>query len=351
MRDVRPPPLRRAHPGSHPRRAGIRRHPRRRPAARAEQLREPRLPGLARGRRPAGGRQVLPAAALERRRDRSRSTRSRWNSTSAKFPVVAPLVIDGRTLHEHAGFRFAVYPRRGGRSPELDRPDVLERIGRFIGRHARRRQRRRFVASTGARHRELRRRAARVPARAATSCRPTLVDVVRSVVAQALDGGTPRLRPSRRAGVMLRLHGDCHAGNVLWTDDGPHFVDFDDARIGPAVQDLWMLLSGDARRDGRRSCDTSSTATRSFSTSTAASCALIEPLRTLRLIHYSAWIARRWDDPAFPAALSVVQHAALLAGPDPRVARADRADGRAAAGGVAPRGSGDGPQTRSRMGR
>jgi len=100
---------------------------------------------------------------------------------------------------------------------------------------------------------------------------------------------------------MIRLHGDCHGGNVLWTDDGPHFVDFDDSRSGPAVQDLWMLLSGDrAAMEGQLRILVG--AYESFRDFDRRELALIEPLRTLRLLHYSAWIARRWNDPAFPAA-------------------------------------------------
>ena len=99
----------------------------------------------------------------------------------------------------------------------------------------------------------------------------------------------------------LRLHGDCHAGNILWTDAGPHFVDFDDARTGPAMQDLWMLLSGD-RADMTRQLDAVLRGYEVFADFDARELNLIEALRTLRLIHYSAWIARRWDDPAFPAA-------------------------------------------------
>ncbi len=99
----------------------------------------------------------------------------------------------------------------------------------------------------------------------------------------------------------IRLHGDCHGGNVLWTDDGPHFVDFDDARSGPAIQDLWMLLSGErAAMEAQLAIILG--AYESFRDFDRRELALIEPLRTLRLLHYSAWIARRWNDPAFPAA-------------------------------------------------
>ena len=99
---------------------------------------------------------------------------------------------------------------------------------------------------------------------------------------------------------MIRLHGDCHPGNILWTpDQGPHFVDLDDARTGPAVQDLWMLLSGD-RSQRQRQLGALVDGYELFREFDRAELALIEPLRTLRLIHYSAWLARRWDDPIFP---------------------------------------------------
>ena len=120
------------------------------------------------------------------------------------------------------------------------------------------------------------------------------------MAAQALDGVA---RCFERAGdvATLRLHGDCHASNVLWTDAGPHFVDFDDARTGPAVQDLWMLLSGDRAAMERQLADVLE-GYEVFRRFDRRELHLVEALRTLRLIHYSAWIARRWDDPAFPAA-------------------------------------------------
>jgi Ser/Thr protein kinase RdoA (MazF antagonist) len=99
----------------------------------------------------------------------------------------------------------------------------------------------------------------------------------------------------------LRLHGDCHGGNVLWTDAGPHFVDFDDSRMGPAIQDLWMMLSGERHEQVRQMGDILA-GYEDFCDFDSREMHLVEALRTLRLIHYSAWIARRWDDPAFPAA-------------------------------------------------
>ena len=216
-----------------------------------------------------------------------------------EIPVVAPLVLDGRTLHEHAGFRFAVYPRRGGRTPELEDPKTLEWLGRFIGR----------IHAVGA-VRPFAERPALDIETFGTEPRdwllahefipPDLLEAWKSVVAQALLGVR---RCYERAGEIraIRLHGDCHAGNVLWTDDGPHFVDFDDARSGPAVQDLWMLLSGDRAAMTRQLADVLG-GYEDFAALDDRELYLVEALRTLRLIHYSAWLARRWDDPAFPAA-------------------------------------------------
>jgi len=216
-----------------------------------------------------------------------------------EIPAVPPLALGGRTLHEHGGFRFAVYPRRGGRAPELEDRATLEWLGRFIGR----------IHAVGA----LRPFAARPALDIESFGReprdwllahdflpPDLVDSWRSVAALALEGvarcyeraGTPRL---------LRLHGDCHAGNVLWTDAGPHFVDFDDARSGPAVQDLWMLLPGE-RGAMAASLKHVLDGYEQFFAFNRRELLLVEALRTLRLLHYSAWIARRWQDPAFPAA-------------------------------------------------
>jgi Ser/Thr protein kinase RdoA (MazF antagonist) len=216
-----------------------------------------------------------------------------------EIPAVAPLDFDGRTLCEFAGFRFAVYPRRGGRMPELDDPATLEWLGRFVGR----------IHAIGA----LTRFAARPALDVATFgdeprafllasdfVPPDLLDAYTTVSAMALDGVRHCYDRAGDVGT-LRLHGDCHASNVLWTPDGPHFVDFDDARMGPAVQDLWMLLSGD-RADMTRQLSDVLAGYEDFADFDRRELHLVEALRTLRLVHYSAWIARRWDDPAFPAA-------------------------------------------------
>jgi Ser/Thr protein kinase RdoA (MazF antagonist) len=216
-----------------------------------------------------------------------------------EIPVVAPLDLAGRTLNEHAGFRFAAYPRRGGRTPELEDPETLEWMGRFIGR----------IHAVGALEPFVERPGLGIGG-FGTEPRDWLLehdfipaDLLAAwsrAVELALDGVR---RSYDRAGDvrMLRLHGDCHAGNVLWTDDGPHFVDFDDSRMGPAVQDLWMLLSGDRASMTKQLSDVLA-GYEDFFEFDRRELALVEALRTLRLIHYSAWIARRWDDPAFPAA-------------------------------------------------
>lgn len=216
-----------------------------------------------------------------------------------EIPVVPALRIDDRTLHEFGGYRFAVFPRHGGRAPELDDRDTLEWLGRFIGRiHAVgrlepfRHRPTLDIASFGEEPVEYLLAHDFIPAE--------LREVYRGVVAHALDGVR---RCFERAGSVqyLRLHGDCHAGNVLWTDAGPHFVDFDDSRMGPAIQDLWMLLSGE-RTDQTRQLGDLLAGYEDFCDFDRRELHLLEALRTLRLIHYSAWIARRWDDTAFPAA-------------------------------------------------
>ena len=215
----------------------------------------------------------------------------------SEIPVVAPLITDGKSLLFYEGFRFALFPRRGGRAPELGDPETLEWLGRFIGRIHAIGATADFVhrptldiASFGEEPRDYLLSHGFIPA--------DLDAAYRSVVDQALDGVRHSLD---RAGNVnrIRLHGDCHPGNVLWTDDGPHFVDFDDCRMGPAIQDLWMLLSGE-RGDMTRQMSDVLAGYEDFCEFDPRELHLIEALRTLRLIHYSAWLARRWDDPAFP---------------------------------------------------
>lgn len=216
-----------------------------------------------------------------------------------EIPVVPATRIADHTLHTHEGYRFSVFPRQGGRAPELDRDETLEQTGRLMGRiHA-------TGASAAYQHRPILDAASfgdepRAWLLANDFIPPDLLESWSSVTAQALAGVR---HCYERAGDLrlLRLHGDCHGGNVLWTDDGPHFVDFDDSRSGPAVQDLWMLLSGE-RQDRSAQLATLLAGYEDFFEFNPRELHLIEALRTLRLLHYSAWLARRWDDPAFPAA-------------------------------------------------
>ncbi|MDP3253123.1 MAG: serine/threonine protein kinase [Hydrogenophaga sp.] len=228
---------------------------------------------------------------------------------AAEIPAVPPLRLNGETLHHFGGFAFSVSPRRGGRRPELDNFEVLEWIGRFLAR----------IHSVGA----ARRFAQRPTLDAASFAREprdwlldhaAIAPEVRTAWTAALDEALALIEahatlrpgaPVEEGGIArIRLHGDCHPGNILWTPEGqpgagPHFVDLDDARTGPAVQDIWMLLSGD-RRQQNQQLGALIDGYEQFRPFDRRELALIEPLRTLRLIHYSAWIARRWDDPAFP---------------------------------------------------
>ena len=216
-----------------------------------------------------------------------------------EIPAVPPLTLNGRTLHEFEGFRFSVTPRLSGRSPELDNADVLTWMGRFIGRIHAVGELRPFVErptldiqTFGVEPREFLLANDFVPA--------DLLPAWSSVSAMALDGIRAIFD---RVGTFknIRLHGDCHASNVLWSNGGPHFVDFDDCRMGPAVQDLWMMLSGDREAMGQQMRSIIS-GYEDFCEFDDNQLGLIEALRTLRLLHYSGWIARRWHDPAFPAA-------------------------------------------------
>jgi Ser/Thr protein kinase RdoA (MazF antagonist) len=217
-----------------------------------------------------------------------------------EVPVVAPIQdSDGNTLHSYEGYRFSLSPRQGGRWPSLEDPDDLMWVGRLMAR----------IHQIGASHPfahrptldpdEMGRESAEyllanqfIPIELESSYRTITQELQTSIDQQFAAAGRYQ---------QIRLHGDCHMGNILWTDNGPHFVDLDDCRNGPAIQDLWMLLSGEHNemsmqmsylREGYEM----------FRPLNSSEIQLIEPLRTLRIIHYAAWLARRWNDPAFPAA-------------------------------------------------
>ncbi len=216
-----------------------------------------------------------------------------------EIPVVAPLAFDGATLRRHAGFRYAVYPNRGGRAPELDRTEHREWLGRFLGRIHTVAEARDFqyrprldMNSLGRDSRNYLLAEGWLPGH--------LREAYESLSGHLLEGIEACYQ---RAGDIaeLRLHGDCHPGNILWTDAGPHFVDLDDCRTGPAVQDLWMLATGDRAEMTEALADVID-GYEEFREFDRRELNLVEALRTLRMMHYAAWLARRWSDPAFPAA-------------------------------------------------
>ena len=239
----------------------------------------------------------------------------------AELPVVAPIIVDGQTLLTEAGYRYAIYPRRGGRAPELESADQLAWMGRLLARlhgvasRARFRERGNVDAQTFIRD------AARAVL-GATLLPERYFDTYRArtnTLADLVDERFAAAEPAR-----IRLHGDCHAGNVLWTDSGPHFVDLDDARMGPAVQDLWMLAPSP------RALAALLEGYAEFRDFDPGELSLVEPLRIMRQVHWAGWVAARWDDPAFPRAFPQVgearwweQHLADLAEAESRLTESD----------------------------
>ena len=215
-----------------------------------------------------------------------------------ELPIVPPLKINGETLFQFGGFRLALYQRKGGHAPELDNLDNLFIMGRFLGRMHK-------VASTKIYKR-----------RPAITCkhyghesaalieekfipehiRDSYVAVV-SELLKIID----TIYIDHEDSEFIRVHGDCHVGNILWRDEAPHFIDFDDSRMAPAIQDVWMLLSGDRERQTAQLNEIIE-GYNEFSEFPLQQLKYIESLRTLRIMYFSAWLARRWDDPAFPRA-------------------------------------------------
>ena len=217
--------------------------------------------------------------------------------SSQEIPAISPLAgPDGSTLCNYAGFRYAVFPWQPGRTSELGGADERRMLGRYLGRLHRVGASEKFhtrprltIDSFGREPVAYLLGHGFLPEYLVTPYRSLTQNLLEHIT-RSLDLAAPRI---------LRMHGDCHLGNLLWTESGPHIVDFDDCRSGPAIQDLWMLLSGDRESMQHQVADILEGYT-SFMDFDASELALIEPLRTLRLLHYSSWLARRWEDPAFP---------------------------------------------------
>jgi Ser/Thr protein kinase RdoA (MazF antagonist) len=215
-----------------------------------------------------------------------------------EIAVVAPLTTDGKTLHHYQEFRFSLFPRKGGRTLELDNLDHLEWMGRFIGRlHAvgsikRFQHRPRLdVATNGYQpHRFL----------LENNFYPESLKDAFCVCTEALLKKAQERFDQAGDIKNIRLHGDCHVGNILWSDSGPQIVDLDDCVTGPAVQDIWMLISGNHPDQVNLQMDRILKGYTEFYDFDYRELRLIEALRTLRMINYSGWLAKRWEDPAFP---------------------------------------------------
>jgi Ser/Thr protein kinase RdoA (MazF antagonist) len=215
-----------------------------------------------------------------------------------EIPVVAPIVSQEKSLHEFASYRFALFPRQGGHALEVENLEQLSWMGRFIGR----------LHAVGSTKPFVHRMSLNVktygtdayqflldnnffPPALAAAFQDTTQELLAKITQRFADVGNIR---------QLRIHGDCHASNILWNDSGPHILDLDDCLMGPAVQDLWMLISGNTPDVVNLQMDYILEGYEQFHDFNYTELHLIEALRALRLIHYSAWLAKRWDDPAFP---------------------------------------------------
>ncbi len=218
---------------------------------------------------------------------------------AAELPVAAPVNVDGSTLFHFGGFRFAAFPWMRGRSPELDAPEARQILGRALAR----------IHQIGALQ--------PFQFRAKISVERLGVEARRQVLTEDL---LPERLVDRYAQISevliervrevfaevgqvreVRIHGDCHLGNLLWNEQGPVFVDLDDCAMGPRVQDLWMVLSGSPSDQQRQWADLAE-GYQQFADFDFRELRLIEPLRTLRMLHHAAWVSHRWNDPAFPRA-------------------------------------------------
>ena len=218
---------------------------------------------------------------------------------ATELPVAAPMTLGGATLIRYQGFRFACFPWLRGRAPELDAPEARQLLGRTLAR----------LHQVGARRAfEVRPRVgierfgweARSQVLASELLPSALTERYSSVSGALLERVAAGFAAAGNL-AEIRLHGDCHLGNLLWNEHGPAFVDLDDCAMGPRVQDLWMMLSGPPAEQQRQWGEILE-GYQQFADFDLRELALIEPLRALRMLHHAAWVAHRWSDPAFPRA-------------------------------------------------
>ncbi|MDA8561703.1 serine/threonine protein kinase [Gammaproteobacteria bacterium] len=218
--------------------------------------------------------------------------------TDHEIPVIPPIISqNNKTLHEYNGYRFVVFPRKGGRALDQGNIDQLAWMGRFIGRlHAVSSCKQYFHRST-----------LNTETHGYNTYRflvknnfiPHYLVTQYSSVVEEILSITDELFKNITNLKLIRLHGDCHLGNILWNVTGPHIVDLDDSEMGPAIQDIWMLLSGNHDQI-RSQLDIILENYCKFYEFDIRELKLIEAMRALRMIQYSAWLANRWEDPAFP---------------------------------------------------
>ena len=216
-----------------------------------------------------------------------------------ELPVVAPLISEGgESLFQYKGFYFALFPRKGGYGPELDNLDNLYLLGKLLGRiHAvgavRPFSHRNTLNSSTFGYESSKFVSENfIPTELKLSYDSLVKDLMKTIDQVVSNAGDIQ---------NIRVHGDCHSGNILWRDDSAHFVDLDDAMMAPAIQDIWMLLSGNRDRQSAQLSEIIDGYNEFFDFH-PRELKLIDALRTLRIINYTAWIAKRWNDPAFPMA-------------------------------------------------
>jgi Ser/Thr protein kinase RdoA (MazF antagonist) len=249
----------------------------------------------------AGGNLVLKFYRPERWTDDQIAEEHEFTAemAAAELPVAAPVSIDGRTLFTFNEFRFAAFPWMRGRAPELDASDARQLLGRSLAR----------VHQIGALRPFHTRPRIDLQRLGIDACNQVLAsdllpDVLRDRYVDTSEALLGQVEAAfEQAGQIreIRLHGDCHLGNLLWNEQGPAFVDLDDCAMGPRIQDLWMLLAG-SRAEQRRQWGELLEGYTQFADFDFREIALVEPLRTLRMLHHAAWVSHRWQDPAFPRA-------------------------------------------------